>query len=237
MPATVTSIAPAREGDPADPREALREAHARLAAAKAALDARRVDLSRTERLVEDQEAKLLAAKDAVTAEKDAQAEAIASGKTPSPDKVRQARDAERDVEDRLDAVHAAVAKIEADLPDFIDDVARAELHVITCRNSAIAPVIMEMLERARKAKADWLLLPQILKVLAADDPRLPELKQNLTESLRLRERVREPLFGIQRDVHELLMMNIVLGGPVIDGYERWREKLLTDPDAQMPEAV
>ena len=66
---------------------------------------------------------------------------------------------------------------------------------------------------------------------------MPELKQNLTESLRLRERVREPLFGIQRDVNELLMMNIVLGGPVIDGYERWREKLLTDPDAQMPEAV
>ena len=114
MTATVKLIAPAREGDAADPREPLRAAQRQLAVAKAALDARRGDLSRTTQFVEDLEAEVIAAEDAVSAEKDAQAEAIAGGKTPSPDKVRRARDAERDVEDRLDAVRAAVAKIEAD---------------------------------------------------------------------------------------------------------------------------
>ena len=160
MTATVTLIAPAREGDAADPREPLRAAQRQLAVAKAALDARRGDLSRTTQLVEDLEAEVLAAGDAVSAEKDAQAEAIAGGKTPSPDKVRRARDAERDVEDRLDAVRAAVAKIEADLPDFVDDVARAELSVIAARNAVTAAVAAQLLERAHRAKAEFFLLAQ-----------------------------------------------------------------------------
>jgi hypothetical protein len=233
MTATVTSIAP-REGDAADSREPLRAAQRQLAVAKAVLDARRGDLSRTTQLVEDLEAKVLAAGDAVSAEKDAQAEAIAGGKTPSPDKVRRARDAERDVEDRLDAVRAAVAKIEADLPDFVDDVARAELGVIAARNAVTAAVAAQLLERAHRAKAEFFLLEEVCGMLLAQDHRVPELS-NPTESLRARERANQPLFSLHEELRNLRSSNRHLGKPESQAFEVWRQALLLEADAPPPD--
>jgi hypothetical protein len=164
-------------GDKREPaRDALAAAISAHAKAEADVGAQTATIERANALVAECESKLDAARLAVVAARNRQAQqiadAVSAGTAVSGSSaMRQARAAERDVEDELAAAQEAlVGKLEADLADLGDQVRQRKNEVLVARAVVVGPYLANMLALAWKLRRELRVAECILLELLNRDP-------------------------------------------------------------------
>lgn len=246
-----TNIRPIRRlaGDDRQPLRAALEAKAKAARA---VEFRLAAIDRARGILVEAEVALEAARAGVEAARerhaDRIAEAAAGGTAPAtPGTVRQARAAERDCEDDVDAARGALERLASGLPELEEQHALAASAVIAAANAVVAPIAASAVSAVRQARAKYFDAAAVLMVLlaAGDEDKDEDVAElSLVRSLTAREQRAEPLKNVKAEASDLL-----LNGPVLldaerpaafatqEAWRRWRQDLRTNPDAVPPEST
>jgi hypothetical protein len=242
---SVTSITARMNSDPL--RAALRQAIAKAQKAQAAVAEHQAAIERARSLVEASEAKLEAATAAIATarEHDAKrlAEAISSGGSSSARALKQARAAETDAADTLETARSAFATLKADLGDVELASAHAGNAVLTVIAQMLRPVTEQVLERARKTKAEFLVLQRTLVALTAEDDAPPDFADEIQRHIGRRERA-APLDELRTEVLRFCDLGLQASDEewavATETAGRWRQAravLRSDADAPLPEVL
>ena len=237
MTATVKLIAPAREGDAADPlRAALASALDAKRKAEAAVAAHRQAIARGRQFVEDGEHAVTVAEQAVEKARERHAEALeraagAGGPAPMSGAVRAARAQLLEAQDEVESARAALEQLTGPrLADLEENIKRRRGDVLIARANLLQPIVEKLLDEGRAAKARLNEIKQILPLLVQGEPELGFT--NSIEGLRLSNRLfNRPL---EKEIGDLLASNVFLGGPNIERWRSFREALLSDAEVLPP---
>ena len=225
-----------------DPRSTLREAIAARAVAHAKAELQQQTIHRARDMLRDAEAKLGMAGEALESARSQHAETLAEaaqtgtgvprGNTP----LRAARQQLSDSEDEASAARTALEQLQGDRGD--DRVALAENAVLTAVAAVLAPVGEELLARARRTKAELLILMQTLYEITNPEERGVPLFGGEIQTLNARDARAAPLASLRDQVLKLsLEATRDEWAAARETAARWKEAKLalrTDSDAGLP---
>jgi hypothetical protein len=230
--ATDASTEAAAKGDPlraalTSALEKARETQRAVARQEAAIERTRASMDAAGAAVERAQKGVGKAQQAYAAEL---ASAAASETPPPSSGVRKARQAVVDAEDHRDALKAALAKLEKDLPVVVADLRDADVAVEAAISAILLPVARSLLERARSVAATLVPLREALAALWAetDRPTAWDQQTPFTEG-------RAPLASLREEVPEFFRTTSVIKRVRPDPWAVAREQLRADPNAALTE--
>jgi hypothetical protein len=211
--------APAATVPDGDGRDALQFAIARVADATAQVADHEAAIARAFAFVESAEDVVTAAQAGLEQAREEHAKALAKAASDDAKRpasaVRQARAALVDAEDELESARDALERLRA------DDTAARELEqakdaLLLARNAVLRPLLAKFIARVAEARHALFVSKQVVVTLLGND-----------------------VFNGLQDLHaafeHVQSTTLVRGGPEIEAWSQWRQALLADPGAPVPD--
>lgn len=240
MSGTITSIARKAGGN--GERSALAAAILKAQQAGAAVERLREAVDRAEEQVAASDQRLVEAAAAIGKAREqhagALADAASTGKSPAANNaLRAARLAQADAEDELEAAKMALTQLKkGGLGEVEQAAAEAETAVSVEVAKVLRPAGEELLERARKARAEFLACYQAALALTEDDEGEAPLFANEFQGLKARDQRCAPLVELRAGI---LKLNLTVedwtsAKAAAEPWLRARAALRFDADAGLP---
>jgi len=242
---SVESTTPFQQTDDRDDRALLRAAIEAEREARQVLVDRQNAMARARSLVTSAEGALSEAGEAVAASRTKHAASLAEGlargsaERSTSSATRAARLAEVDAVDELEAAKDALDRLQADLPDLEENIARAASDVAAAANVVLAEYAAQALAKHRTARAAMRRAQILLQAIC--EPAGPSFTfTNGSETLRRGEQRAAPLASIAAEVRVMQPVIATNSAQLAEiaaietGIRAVRQALLHDADAKLP---